>query len=311
MTVKQFVIFNYSNTSNINNYNHNVIQLKLLCKSYKLKKTGKKLLLKERINKYLSENYNAYIIQKAYLRYLYKSWKSLHKFTKESPVNDTDFYTLDNISDINKLKLVYLKQEKSCYAFNINSLNILINNKNYFNPYNRKIIDETYIRDFKRLCYLTKILNIPILSKETDNLSNQKKLDLRVIEVFQKIESLGFIVDPNWFFTLEKLKLIKFIRELYDIWHYRAMLNSTAKREICPPLGNPFVNIININSIHNLSIIQLKYTILNSIDLFVNNLANTSNKYLGGCYVLQALTLVSSDAAISLPWLYQTVITNI
>ena len=311
MTVKQFVIFNYSNISNINNYNHNVKQLKLLCKSYKLKKTGLKKLLKERINKYLSENYNAYIIQKVYLKYLYNTWKNLHKFTKECPVNDTDFYTLDNISDINKLKLVYLKQEKNFYAFDINSLNKLITNNDCVNPYNRQIIDIIYIRDFKRLCTLTKILKIPILSTETDNLSYTKKLDLRVIAVFQKIESLGFIVDPTWFFNLEKYKLIKFMRELYDIWYYRAMLNNTAKRDICPPLGNPFINITNINSIDNLSTLQLKDAILNSIDLIINNQANTSNRYLGGCYVLQALTLVSPEAAIGLPWLYQTVIYNI
>ena len=46
-------------------------------------------------------------------------------------------------------------------------------------------------------------------------------------------------------------KIITFIRELYDIWNYRANLSLQTQRLICPPIGRPFSSI-NINTLNGI-----------------------------------------------------------
>jgi hypothetical protein len=66
--------------------------------------------------------------------------------------------------------------------------------------------------------------------------------------------------------------------------------------------------IINITVHHTYTDINiLKSTILNIIDKLINYGINRDYKYLGSSYVLAALTLVNSNAANSIPWLYQSV----
>jgi hypothetical protein len=55
---------------------------------------------------------------------------------------------------------------------------------------------------------------------------------------------------------------------------------------------------------------QIKRIALNIIETMVKQGATESNRSLGANYVLCALTLVSPEAAESLPWLYQSVAPN-
>ena len=75
-----------------------------------------------------------------------------------------------------------------------------------------------------------------------------KELELKILGLFQQINNLGNYSDHNWFWSLSKMNLIKFIRELLDIWAYRANLTNELRRNICLD-GNPFsnINIVNIS----------------------------------------------------------------
>ena len=42
---------------------------------------------------------------------------------------------------------------------------------------------------------------------------------------------------------MELKDVIKLVRELCDIWNYRAQLSNETKRNICPPNGDPFRNL--------------------------------------------------------------------
>ena len=104
--------------------------------------------------------------------------------------------------------------------------------------------------------------------------------------------------------------MVRYIRELGDIWNYRAQLSNETKRDICPPHGNPFI-YFNTNQYYtNNNVEQLKLSVLKVMDALVNNGISNENRSLGAFYVLSALTLVNNDAAESLPWLYQSVVHN-
>jgi hypothetical protein len=125
--------------------------------------------------------------------------------------------------------------------------------------------------------------------------------------LFQEIDSLGNFTNPLWFSSLNRMQLIKFIRELLDIWNFRAQLNNSMKMLICPPLGNPFTRsnpiayLLNCNNNEEMQ----KY-IMDILEKIVNINTDRDNRSLGAYYVLGALTLVHEEAAQSLPWLYQS-----
>ena len=98
------------------------------------------------------------------------------------------------------------------------------------------------------------------------------------------------------------------MRELIDIWSYRAPLSIETKRAICPPVGNPFARFIHFNQLLMIeNIDELRKYNLEILEKFVNSGIDRDSRCLGAYYVLGALTLVSEDAATSLPWLYQAV----
>ena len=102
-------------------------------------------------------------------------------------------------------------------------------------------------------------------------------------------------------------KLIRFIRELIYFWNDRLQLSNETKRNISPPYGNPFRNLNFNYIILEENLWNVKKVIIEVLEKLVNIGTDKDSKALGAYYVLGALTLVNSDAAISLPWLFQSV----
>ena len=135
----------------------------------------------------------------------------------------------------------------------------------------------------------------------------KKTIEFKIISLFQKIDEHGFITNIDWFNTLSRNSLLRYIRELGDIWNYRAQLSIETKRNICPPHGNPFIYFNTQNFYTNINVDNLKLSIIKVMESLVKNGITEEDKSLGAFYVLSALTLVNNDAADSLPWLYQSV----
>ena len=68
---------------------------------------------------------------------------------------------------------------------------------------------------------------------------------------------MGFITDSKWLTGLSRSKCIYYIRELDDVWNYRAQISNQTKRDIIHPNGS----LYGINTFQNFLIIvrlQLK-----------------------------------------------------
>jgi hypothetical protein len=149
--------------------------------------------------------------------------------------------------------------------------------------------------------------DIELEVKQVDEeVSVKKSVELRALTLFQNMDALGNYTNSKWFMDLNKLQLIRMLRELFDIWDYRAPLSMDTKRAICPPIGNPFPNVIYFNQLNiTENIDDIRKYILVILEKFVNYGIDRDNKCLGAYYVIGALTLVNPEAATSLPWLYQ------
>ena len=102
--------------------NYTLPMLKTICKNYKLKISGTKPDLKNRIYNYLYNSHLAIIIQKNYRRYLIiKYYKLIGPGYKDRSIckNDTDFFTLESINDIKDSQFFSFKEKDNIWGFNI------------------------------------------------------------------------------------------------------------------------------------------------------------------------------------------------
>jgi len=317
---EDLIIPNVKNYSILLHYNYNLNQLKLFAKHYKLKTTGTKQQLLLRIFTHLYLSSFIIKLQKYVRGKLLRRYNELHGpgfIKRHLCVNTEDFVSLQCIKSIDFHQFITFKDTDGfVYGCDIASLYTLIHQnigKPYVNPYNRSIIPNTIYNNIKRIIKLSVIFNKKVklfLEDETDetiSLPIKKQLELKCLSLFQSIDSLGNYSNPAWFLSLQKDGLMKFMRELIDIWNYRAQLTPIVKRHICPPNGDPFqnLNIAEIYSLQDLDKIKLK--LLEPLEKMVYNGIDTGSKSLGAIYVLSALTLVNANAAESLPWLYQSV----
>lgn len=310
-----FVIPSYSEWYNIEKYNYTLAQLKLIAKHYKQRQSGNKNELSERLYNYLKLSKFALSIQSNYRGYLQRRYNTLHGpafFKRSLCTNDTDFCTLDELSKLPYSQFFsFTDEDKFIYGFDIASLYqiILKNGNKSTNPYNRKILPKSLTPDIRQLIKLSKILNIPMdvyVNNNVEQLTAKQRITQRINAVFQDIDALGNYTNSSWFSTLNTNRLIIYIRELYDIWCYRAQLSQETKIAICPPNGMPFRGI-DMNNIRHMSFDSLQRFSLCIIENLVRSGNNAENKTLGAYYALSALTLVSNEAATSMPWLYQSV----
>jgi len=304
-------LFEYSNLLTIN---YNIQQLKKISKEYVIKISGNKDELKKRIYNYMYYSYFSIYIQKIVRKIFVKNYIALHGpgfLNKNISTNDCDFATLDEIKIIPYTQFFsFQDKDKFIYVFDILSIyNLYIKNKSkVYNPFSTKIIDKQVFYNMMTFIKYSKMLGIKInIDYNTiEKINDSKKLEIKILNLFQEMDSLGHFTDISWLTSLNKYQLIKFIRELADLWHYRANLTQEVKREICPPFGNPFREI-NINSIHNYNFIIIKKSVVTIIEEFITKGINNDCKSLGCYYILCCLTLVNDSAAEAMPWLYESV----
>lgn len=301
-------------------YNYNLNQLKSFAKHYGLKISGNKKELITRIYTFL--NLSSYIIkiQKVFrgnmVRKLVTSYGPGLK-NRKICTNETDFVSMDSLNQIPYNQFFSYKDvDGTIYGFDLTSIynlickpmNINNINKEITNPYNRQNIPDFVYSNIKKIIRLSKILKIDIelIIEQTTNLSDDKTIELRALALFQNINALGNYSDPSWFLSLNKQNLIKLVREIVDIWNYRLQISDDTKRKICPPNGNPFrnINVASIFSEPHLN--NVKKVTLELLEQFVNSGIDNDSKSLGAYYVLGALTIVSSQAATTIPWLFQS-----
>ena len=298
---------------------------KISCNKYtipQLKQIGEKFHIKWKSKKkndiqnecyiFLKNSFFVFKIQKIWRQYFIRIFNKTQGPAIHNRLlcnNIEDFLTTETMKEINYYFFVsYKDTDGFIYGFNIISLFNLIKKKDLKNPYTRNIFSPELILMVERRIHYNKLLNKTY--HEINDSCRKMTIDDKINELFQKIDSLGNYSQSEWLTSLNNFFLRKFILELFDIWNYRAQILNETKIVICPPFGTPFREIPMhiISSTIHIDILTIKkycYTIINTL---INSAEIAPNQNLGAIYVLTALTLVSSEAANALPWLFQSVI---
>lgn len=126
----------------------------------------------------------------------------------------------------------------------------------------------------------------------------------RIENLFMEIDLLGNYTQASWFSQLTYNQYVRFYRYLQDIWNFRSNMSHQTKMNICP-FYNPFDSIFPHGAEVNLDVLRLGCLIL--FENFVYCGINEDFRKIGSMHALSALTLVSQEARMSLPWLYESV----
>ena len=311
----------------LSNYNtllvvkYKMDELKKLCTKYKISKGGNKDDLTKRLYEYCKNSIAPLKIQKVFRGFLNRK---LHKLqgpalkNRKICTNDTDFFTMDDMIEIPTTQFYsYRDKDDFVYGFNIVSLYNLIlkEGSRAKNPYNRSEFDNKVKENVSSMIRISKLLKIPIeIELKNEVMDPAKRLELKILDLFQTMNSYGNYANSEWFSDLSRNSHIRFARELVDIWNYRALLTMAKKQEICPPHGTPFLgtpyftNVANNATLNNLSTETVVKFNIQIIENLVKSAIDIDNKMLGTFYVLSSLTLVSQQARDAMPWLYESVV---
>jgi len=320
---------------------YSLADLRVLCSYYGIKKSGTKPDLTQRIYTFLKQTYFIIRIQRNFKTFLSKKYRDLcgpGYLHISKCVNDTDFYTFDKLSNIKPTELfTYLDIDNKIYGFHIASIFHLIitSYPTITNPYNRNVIPSRIIKSvYEKLIYGSLMgFRVSVKLDDDDNnnddnnddqsggytnsstvvpvISREKQEELFIVDLFQHINTLGNYSDSDWFIALQRDELVRFIRNVHDIWYYRANLSQEMKERICPPHGNPFVlhnSHVNLNVITLLTTAEIRTICVSVIERMTQRGASREDQCLGAFYVLATLTIVNQDARNALPWLYEAVV---
>ena len=137
VSIENFEILDYKNYHELTEKNYNVSQLKSICRFYKLKKSGNKKELIFRVYNYLKFSTFALKIQRVFRGHLVRYLDKLKgPGVRSNCVNETDFYTLDNLKDLDKSQFYSFKDDDGfIYGFDICSLyNMIVKEKQKKKP---------------------------------------------------------------------------------------------------------------------------------------------------------------------------------
>ena len=313
VTENNFVIPEVHEYMFLETTNYRIAQLKEICRHYKLKLGGNKDELTFRIYNYLRLSTHAMKIQrtaKSYIAKLYLKCRGENWCKPSTWVNDTDFLTLSKWDSISPTQYFTCTSDSGqIYGFDLFTLaTYLKKSKTPLNPYTREPFSIKTIERLTQAITLSNAFKINIQHEEpeADTVSLQQSIQHRAVSLFQTIDSYNNYTESEWFTCLSKPLLIKFTRELIDIWAYRANLSNDKKREICPPTGNPFYRI-NVGQFQTMTLINIQQAILGVLEKMVTSGVTQDDKSMGALYILTALTLVSESAREAIPWLYDSV----
>lgn len=204
------------------------------------------------------------LIQRTWRRKRYRSIAYHHGPAWFQPMalcsNNSDFYTCQDLDEIPpRLLFTYcVPATTTIYGFHLHSFLELVNNattkedrrhKRYptvLNPFDRSQIPSQVIARAQHYDMIIRhwcaIDGLPyhneiVAAKQADldSLSPAKRAEMRIVDIFQKIDLLGYHTDVKWLAGKSVEDLSTFIGAININWTYRLGLSDSVRRDILPP----------------------------------------------------------------------------
>lgn len=227
--------------------------------------------------------------------------------------NKTDIYSLEPVETIPILyRWSYIDSKNKSWLFDIRSLNMLYEQdilKMYQNPYTRDTLTHDAITNYQERIQWLLSKKYYVFHIKQEELTEEQVWHQHLLDVFLKLDMLGYYTSLNWFEDLDTLSLCKFYVELYDMWYYHLQLTAQQKANICPETEKPLFKYGALEMIHQLRRTvprELKWyqkILLEVIDRLVSEGNTRESRSMGALYVMTAFAKISPDVCRQYHWL--------
>lgn len=223
--------------------------------------------------------------------------------------NDTEFYSLDTISKIPRQYFFsYLDSKGICWSFDIRSLNhLLLQDTGLKNPYTREEIPEIVMKKIKHRIHLLSVQKLPLFYNIKENLTQKQLWDQRVLEIFLKMDTVGYRASTQWFEKLTLLQHERFYKAMFLLWTVRIGLTPSEKQAIIPGFNSSTTRLFQYTpdqlQSKNYDLVWWKKQNLELIRKFISSAEEKSKQGLGALYILMGLNTVVPEVGDAYPWI--------
>lgn len=226
--------------------------------------------------------------------------------------NETEVYSMETIQQIPQAFFFsYGDSKKMIWGFDIRSLlQILSQGQALSNPYTRELFPQTILHRFRHRLSWLRARKFALLYGLEETITPEQEWNHRVLDIFMKIESLGYLLSTSWFQEFELQDHQRFYRTLHQLWYWRLGLTNTQRDEICPghqsnqsKLFRQHPNDIEKN---HKEVKWWKKQNLMIIQSLISKGTSKANKGLGALYVVMGLVTVCDQASEAYPWIAES-----
>jgi hypothetical protein len=255
-----------------------------------------------------------------FIQRFWRRWSTKRRFQRQGPAancfalasNQTEVYSLDTLDTIPRsFFFSFADESKNIWAFDIRSLSHLVTEGNEIvNPYTRGLISSATLQRIHRRILWLRERKYPILYATGENLTPDQLWNQKVLDVFFKMEALGYRASCRWFDEMNLTDHMSFYRKLFRLWMYQLGLTSAEREAIVPGYNSGMTKLFRHtpdrieSNAHDLR--WWRRANLNLILEFLTRAPQKSQQGLGALYVLMALVQVVPEASEAYPWVRES-----
>jgi hypothetical protein len=218
--------------------------------------------------------------------------------------NETDILTFEDIKDI-PLSHIYIYfdwRNKLKYAYDIRTIYYLLQMEKTTCPYTCHEFSKMEKIKLERVVEKYKKGGVSF-EKEEIPMTEEQKMNMRMQDIFHKINLLDNYTTFEWFQKLNLVKLYDFYRKAEDIWLYRLQLSKNERQKYVRN-GIGFTSSKTMVK-HSTNLDFSRNICLDVIERFITQGITREDRKLGAMWMLTALVEVSQEASEALPHLVQ------
>lgn len=222
--------------------------------------------------------------------------------------NNTDVYTLEPVDQIPILyRWSTVDSKKNIWLFDIRTLGMLHQQENFrtlSNPYTREPFSENTMQEYlKRVEWLRSKKYYVFHNDNEQVLTPEQAWHQRVLDVFLKLDMLGYYTSLKWFEDLSVRQLCKFYFELYELWFFRIGLSAEQKSALCPGWQDHIFRHNPFEFSLRRDLKAVRTILLDHIEHLITKGGDKQTRALGAMYVMTAFALASSQVHEHYEWL--------
>ena len=255
------------------------------------------------------------------LQMFWRRWSALARYKRQGPAsnelsisqNSTEVYSLEPLTTIPQVFFFsFTDEKKHIWAFDIRSLSHLLTEGNEaLNPYTReRIPSSTILKINKRMIWLRK-RRYPTLYATGENLTQEQIWNQKVLDVFFKMEALGYRASCRWFDSMERIDHEDFYQKLHRLWNITLHLTPAEKEAIVPGHASGEGTLFRVSPVrvqgHARDLRWWRRNNLNLMMTFMSRAPQKSQQALGALYILMILVQIVPEAAEAYPWILESV----